>query len=78
MLRIGRFPCADLVVGQMQVEGSDRFRQVVGLGRADDRRGHERVVQHPGKGDLLDGADNWLVVCCILANCHTYIDEAPM
>jgi len=55
MLRVGLFQGADLVIRQMQVEGGDRFRKVVGLGRADDWCGHERVVQHPGQGDLRHG-----------------------
>ena len=41
MLSVGLFHGANLVIGQMQVQGCDRFRKVVGFGRADDRGGHQ-------------------------------------
>ena len=37
----------DFVVGQLQVERGDRLGQVVGLGGADDRCGHDRVASAP-------------------------------
>ena len=61
-----------LVVGEVQVERSGGFRQVMWLGRSDDRRGYDRAVQDPGQRDLgharvagfgnaLDSVDHRLV-----------------
>ena len=64
--------CADLVVGEVQVEGSDGFGEVMRSGRSDDRGGDDGIAQYPrqrdlghsdaaGFGDLLDGVDDGLV-----------------
>src|SRR4051794_26009143 len=63
------FEGADLVVGELQVDGGCGVVQVVGLGGADDGCGDDRVLQHPGHrygrhrdaavgGDALDGVDD--------------------
>ena len=45
-------PARDLVVGELEIEGRDGVVEVVRLGRADDGRGDDGVVQHPGQRDL--------------------------
>ena len=63
---------SELVLCQFEVERCDRFGQMVGLRGSDNRRGHDRIGQHPGQrhlghgdparlGDLLYRIDHWLV-----------------
>jgi hypothetical protein len=70
--RVRLLECMDLVVGEVQVQCGDRLRQVMGLGRSDDRCRDDGVLQHPrqgnlghagtpGLGDALDRVDHGLV-----------------
>ena len=52
MRYIGSLKRDDLRVGQPHVQRGDRVGELLGLGRADDRRGDRRLGQHPGERDL--------------------------
>mgnify|MGYP000008797150 CR=1 FL=1 len=58
MRHVRLFEILALFVGQANIERGDRFRQVMGLGRTDNRRGDFRFVQVPRQRDLrgLDAA----------------------
>ena len=43
---------ADLLLGQLDLEGGRCVGQVMGLGGADDRGGDHGLAQHPGHRDL--------------------------
>ena len=66
MRRVRLFEGGDLVVGEVDVQCGDCFRQVMGLGRSDDGCGDDGILQNPrqrnlshfhttGFGDALDG-----------------------
>lgn len=49
---VRRFEPLDLVCGEPQLLGRERILHMRGLGRADDRGGHARLVQEPCERDL--------------------------